>query len=520
MNPPIVIGAGHNGLVAAFYLAKAGLKPVVLESREVVGGGAITGQLHTGFRCPTLSHTAAIRADIAAEMNLRSHGVETLTPACTVFAPGVDNRGIALFEDVGRTGDAIREFNQRDAERYAAYRASVAEVSSVLAPLLDSVPPDIERPSSSDLWRLLKAGRRFRALGRKNAYRLLRWLPMAVSDFVGEWFESELLRAALAAPALSGRVNGLASVDGRVVVLVRDANYKLMDATGQVGGGRGALTQALAAAARAAGAEIRASTRVDTICVARNRVTGVVAGGREIPAEVVVSAVDPRTTFLELVDPMDLAPDFITKIRNYRSRGTVAKVNLALSALPSFTAAAGDPTKLSGRIHIGPELDYLERAFDHAKYGELSEHPWLDVRIPSVLDPSLAPPGAHVMSIYAQYAPPCLRGTAWSAERETGGERVLRALEPYAPRISELVVARQVITPAELQDEYGFSGGHIFHGELALDQLFTMRPLLGHARYATPIEGLYLCSAGTHPGGMMSGASGRLAADQVIRSLV
>jgi phytoene dehydrogenase-like protein len=278
-------------------------------------------------------------------------------------------------------------------------------------------------------------------------------------------------------------------------------------------GGPGAVTQALAAAARGAGAEIRTGATVERIVVRDGRVAGVVVNGQELDATRVVSSADPRTTFLTLMDPADLTPDFVGKVRNYRASGTVAKVNLALSSLPSFGV---EPATLGGRIQIGPELDYLERAFDHAKYGELSESPWLDVAIPSILDPGLAPPGAHVASIYVHYAPYRLRAGEWDSARPQLLAATLAVLERHAPDIRGTVVGAQVITPAELASSYGMAGGHIFHGELALDQLLTMRPLLGYARYATPVRGLYLCGGGTHPGGFMTGTSGRLAAEAVL----
>ena len=293
---------------------------------------------------------------------------------------------------------------------------------------------------------------------------------------------------------------------------MHETHRRLAGGALRVRGGPGALTEAMRDAARAAGAEMRTGIAVERIVTTDERVTGVVAGGIEIPASMVVSAIDPKTTFLGLIDPLDLSPEFVTQVRNYRAAGTVAKINLALSSLPPFTGAA-DAQALSGRIHIGPGLDYLERAFDHAKYGEASAEPWLDITIPSILDPGLAPAGAHVMSIYVAL---CARGVARSA---TGRrlpdpflQTVLRTLEQFAPGLARLVVAAQVITPPQLQRDFGFSGGHMFHGELALDQLFTMRPLLGYGRYDSPIHGLYLCGAGTHPGGFMTGASGRLAA--------
>jgi phytoene dehydrogenase-like protein len=298
---------------------------------------------------------------------------------------------------------------------------------------------------------------------------------------------------------------------------MQEAHLQLAGGLVCVRGGPGALTRALAEAARGAGADIQTGATVERIVTRDEQVTGVVVNGVERPAQAVLSAIDPKTTFLKLVDPVDLTPDFVAKVRNYRARGTVAKINVALSALPGF-AGVPNPEALSGRVHIGPSLEYMERAFDHAKYGEVSAAPWLDVRIPSIADPELAPAGAHVMSIYAQYAPYAIRGASWDAEAPRLLERVMTVLDEHAPGIRGLVVAAQTITPDQLEREYGFHGGHIFHGELALDQLFTMRPLLGHGRYDSPVRGLYLCGGGTHPGGFLTGTSGRLAAQLLTRA--
>ena len=520
MSTTVIIGAGHNGLTAAFYLARAGLRPLVLEARDAVGGGAITGELNPGFRCPTLAHHTPVWADVVRDMDLRRHGLEFLTPPVDLFAPDAGGRAVIHYDDARRTAEAMQAISAKDARAYPAYREAMDRVSAVLASLCTRPPPDIDRPSARDLWALLGTGRRFRALGRRDGYRLLRWAPMPVADLAREWFESDLVCASLAAPGLSGTMLGPRSAGSGLVLMLHETNRLLAKRATRVRGGPGALTQAMAAAARAAGADIRTGARVDRILVSDGRVSGVVSDGREIAAETILSAVDPKTTFLGLVGPLDLSPDFLSKIRNYRAQGTMAKVNLALSALPSFAtpARAGHADTLSGRIHIGPDLDYVERAFDHAKYGELSEHPWLDVTIPSILDPDLAPPGAHVMSIYAHYAPYRLRGHDWPAVRDTLLTRVVDVLDRFAPGVKGLVVAAQVITPVELEMDYGFYGGHVFHGELALDQLFTMRPLLGYARYETPIPGLHLCGAGTHPGGFLAGGSGRLAAHRVIQS--
>lgn len=519
MSDIVIIGGGLNGLIAAFYLSKAGLKPIVLERRDTVGGGAITSELHPGFRCPTLAHhTGSIWSDIVSDMDLTRHGVEFLTPSTRVFAPSPDGRALLLFDDPRRSAESIRKLSAKDADAYPSYHDAMTRISSVLASLFTTTPPAIDKPSAGDLWNLLRTGRKFRALGRKDGYRLLRWGPMAVADLVHEWFETELLRAAIAAPGVSGTMFGPWSAGSALVLLMHEAHQRLADGhSSRVRGGPGALTHAMAEAARAAGAEIRTTAAVERIVVRDERARGVVvAGGEEIQARAVVSAVDPKTTFLRLVDPIDLTPDFITKVRNYRSSGTVAKVNLALSALPLF---GRDTEALSGRIHIGPEIDYLERAFDHAKYGEFSTEPWLDITVPSILDPQLAPAGAHVMSIYVHYAPYRLRGTTWDASCERLANTAIQTLSRYAPGIERLIVAREVVTPVDLERQYGLFGGHFFHGELALDQLFAMRPLLGFGRYRSPIGGLYLCSSGTHPGGFLSGGSGRNAAREIVRDL-
>jgi phytoene dehydrogenase-like protein len=391
-------------------------------------------------------------------------------------------------------------------------------MASVLATTFSSPPPNIDDPSAGDIWRLLKAGRAFRALGRRDEFRLLRWLPMPVADLAHEWFESDLLRAVIAGPGVSGTMLGPRSAGSALVMLLREAHRGLAGHDNvRVRGGPGALTRALAAAATNAGAEIRTGVRVERIVVTDECVTGVLAGGEQIEAATVLSCADPKTTFVELLDPVDLAPDFLLKIRNYRAAGTIAKVNLALSSLPSFRGVT-ETSMVSGRIHIGPDLDYLEKAFDHVKYGEFSAAPWLDITIPSVRDPELAPAGAQVASIYVHYTPYSLRHTDWPSSKDALLARVFDTLEPYAPGLRASVLAAGVITPADLQADYGLSGGHIFHGELALDQLYAMRPLLGFGKYETPIRGLHLCGGGTHPGGLLTGASGRLAAHHVLRS--
>jgi phytoene dehydrogenase-like protein len=518
MTQVVIIGGGHNGLVAAFYLAKAGMKPLVLERSDIVGGGAITTEISSGFFGPTLSHEVLLHDQIATDMELRQHGLELLWPEADVCALSPNGDPLVLWNDRVRAADTLRARRPKDGDAFLKFRDGIDRAVQVLVDVLTAPPADIDRPGASDVWRLLKTGREFRNLGKRGGHQLLRWLPMPIADFTREWFDDELLRAAIAGAGVSGTMLGPRSAGSTLVMLLREAHRRLSGQRRlQVRGGPGRLTQALAAAATAAGAEIQTGARVERIVVRDDRVEGLVVSGRERKAATVISCVDPKTTFLELFDPVDLTPDFLLKMRNYRSHGTVAKVNIALSALPHFRGVV-EAAMLTGHIHIGPDLDYLERAFDHAKYGEVSASPWLDITVPSILDTELAPPGGHVMSVYAHYAPHTLRGGDWSSMRQTLLTRVIKTLEDHAPGLSSTMVAANIITPAELHSTFGFSGGHIFHGELSPDQLYAMRPLLGFGRYESPVRGVFLCGAGTHPGGFMSGISGRLAAQHVLRS--
>jgi phytoene dehydrogenase-like protein len=342
-----------------------------------------------------------------------------------------------------------------------------------------------------------------------------------VADLVAEFFETELLRATIAARGIFGTFLGPWSAGSSLVLLIRGAaDAHPAGSAWFAQGGMGAVTQAMASAAKQAGAEIRSGAEVIEIRVKDGVATGVIlSNGEEINGRAVISNADPKRTLLKLVDPMHLTPDFVLKLQHYRMPGTVAKVNLALSGLPKFTGLNGDESTLRGRIHIGPEIDYLERAFDAAKYGNFSPHPYLEVAIPSVTDSSLAPAGKHVMSIYVQYAPFKLKNSDWESQRVAFGDTVVKTLAQYAPNLPELIESHQIITPQDLEDVYGLTCGHIFHGELALDQFFTMRPLLDWARYKTPIQNLYLCGSGTHPGAGLTGGSGANAAREILKGL-
>ncbi len=526
MRDAIILGAGHNGLVAAWRLAQAGLKPLVLERRPVVGGGAVTEEIHPGFRCSTLAHACGpLDAGIVRDMQLARHGAEFVHPDPRVFAPAPDGRALLLYNDAARSANSIAQLSAKDAQKYPQFQEVLARIGGFLSQVMAFTPPDIDQPSASDLWHLLQTGRGFRRLGRDDMFRLLRWGPMAVADLVAEFFETELLRATIAARGVFGAFLGPWSAGSGTVLLLRAAaDPHPAGSSSFVRGGMGKLTEAMAAAAKQAGAEIRTGAEVAQIMVKDGAVTGVaLASGEEIAAKRVISGADPRRTYLKLLDPVHLAPDFLIKMQHYRSPGTVAKVNLALDALPKFralsAAGAGSEGALGGRIHIGPEIDYLERAFDDSKYGDFSRAPYLDVMIPSVADPSLAPAGKHVMSVHVQFAPYRLKTGSWPERRDELGDVVLKTLAEYAPDLPSLVLARQIITPLDLEETYGFTGGHIFHGELALDQLFTMRPLIGWARYRTPIRGVYLCGSGTHPGNGLTGLSGANAAREILKDV-
>ena len=517
----IIIGGGHNALVAAFYLAKAGRRPLLLERRPLVGGCATSEEFAPGFRSSTLAHTLGpLRPAIVRDMQLERRGVKFVRPDPRIVSIGADGRALAFSTAVARTADAIKPFSAKDAAKYPEFCAVLERIGGFLSDLLELTPPSIDAPSAGDMWSLMKTGRRFRALGRKESFALLRWGPMAAADLVAEWFESDLLQGTIAARAIHGTAMGPWSAGTGAVLLLAAAIDPVPGGSSvTAAGGAGAVTRAMADAAREAGAEIRTGADVRRILVKDGAVAGVaLADGSEIQAATVVSGADPRHTFLELVDPIELDPGFVTRIRNYRCPGTVAKVNVALNGLPSFRGVTGDPARdLGGRVHIGPGIDYIERAFDASKYGEISPSPYLDITFPSLHDPSMAPAGRHVMSVHVQYAPHKLRWGSWDVHRDALADVVMRTIEANAPGATALAEHRQVITPHDLETVYGLTGGHIHHGELALDQLFTMRPTLGWADYSTPVDGLYLCGSGTHPGNGLTGASGRNAAREVVK---
>jgi phytoene dehydrogenase-like protein len=522
----VVVGGGHNALVTAAYLGKAGLNTLVLERRERVGGAADTTQLAKGIRVPTLAHTVGrLRPSVQRDLDLSGHGLSLVSPDVRVFAPSPDGTAITLWGDVPRTAAGLASRSERDAAAYAGFDERVRGLGKFLDELGRSTPPDIKSPRLADALSALRLGRSFKGLGRDGSRTVLRVLPMAVADLVAESFESDALRAAIAWRGVRYGSVGPWSA-GTAAVLLADSAGNNGGAAGETifaKGGPGALADALAAAARAAGAVIETGVEVVRITSNDGRATGVVLGdGTAVEARAVVSGADPKRTLLQLVDPVALGPSLGWRAGNIRTPGVVAKVNLALKKLPAFPAAGGDEALLRGRIVVAPGINAMERAFDATKYGRWSESPILEATIPSLADPSLvegAKAGTQVMSVIAQYAPHELRGTNWDAQREPFGDAVVSMLESVAPGIAKLVSHRQVLTPVDLEQDFGLTGGHPLHAEPGLDQFFVWRPLLGHARYRLALEGLYLCGSGAHPGGGITGGPGQNAAHEILSDL-
>jgi len=519
MTKVVIIGAGLDSLIAAYYLAKAGHQPLVLERRDVVGGACATEEFHPAFRAPLAMSAGALLPQITADLQLHKHGEINKSPV-RLAALNPNGPSVCLYEDANRTAAELAALSKSDSEKYPEFISCFENIGRALRPLLTMTPPNVDDPSKSELWDLGKLGWKIRGLGKKDEYRLLRYGPMAVADLAAEWFENDLLRAVVAARGIFGAFAGPWSAGTCLPLLLQAAidGHAVAPAI-FLNGTTGALVDAIAKVATQAGAEIRTGVTVNAIHVKDARAVGVaLEGGETIPAWATLSNADPGITFLQLLDAGELPPSFRTRAQNYRAHGTVARIDLALSALPSF-AGIDETEKLSGHIHVGPDIDYLERAFDAAKYGEISPRPYLDITIPTINDASLAPTGAHVMSIHAQFAPYQLKHGDWNSRREELGDIVVNALAEYVPDIKPQIVARRLITPLDLETTYGFRGGHIHHGEMSLDQFFAFRPVIGCAQYRTPIAGLYLCGAGTHPGGGLTGASGLNASREMIRDL-
>jgi phytoene dehydrogenase-like protein len=515
----IIIGAGHNGLVTAGYLAKAGRRVLVLERSDQVGGAAITQEVFPGFRFSTCADGSGyLSKGVLRDLK---PSVEVLTPESVLFSPQPDGSHLTIWRDPARTAKEIERFSQADAESYATFVERLGKVAAVVGALARVEPLDLPIVGLRDLLDLRPLAGPVRKLGRKHVNDLLRFLPMPVADLLDEWFESDVVKGAIAANGVRDLTWG-PKESGTAYSLLY--NWGLADpgpyrSTGVVKGGMGALTEALAASARGFGAEIRTGSAVAGIVTESGRAVGVrLADGEILRAPVVVSNADPRTTFFDLMEPYDLSAKVVRHVRHIKYRGSGARVLLALDALPEFSALGGtDATALlSGPIQIAPTLTYLQRAYDHVKYGEYSPHPYLDVMIPSLLDPQLAPSGQHVMSITAKYAPYQLASGDWEHQREAFGDVVIDTLATYAPKIRESILHRKVLTPPDLESVYGLPEGSPSHGDMTLDQFFHMRPIPGYADYRAPVPGLYLCGASCHPGGGVTGIPGANAARAIL----
>jgi phytoene dehydrogenase-like protein len=517
----IIVGGGHNGLVCAAYLARAGVRTLVLERRKLVGGAAVTEEIFPGFRYSVCSYVVSLmRPEIIRELELRRHGLDML-PLDGTFTPLGDDY-LWRPEDKTVCHREIARHSRADADAYVDFTETMAEMASFVKPLLGMTPPD---PKAIDLRGALDAlslANQFRKLPRARQQLLVQLLSSSALDFVERWFETDALKATLASSGIIGTFLGVRSPTTAYVLLHHymgeiDGTFR---SWGLPKGGTGAVSQAIAASAREAGAEVRVEASVARVRVENGRARGVVLeNGDEIDAATVVSSADLRVTFERLIGLERLPDEFATAVRRFRFRGATAKVNLALDGLPDFSCRPGPGAHLAGAISISPSIDYLERAYDEAKYGAFSRRPYIDVVIPSVSDPSVAPPGKHVMSCFVQYAPYHLRDTTWDLQREALGDAVIDTLAEHAPNVRNLVLHRQVVTPLDLERDFSLTEGNIFHGELTPDQLFFMRPAPGWARYATPIAGFYLCGSSTHPGGGIMGAPGRNAASRILRDL-
>jgi phytoene dehydrogenase-like protein len=515
----IVVGGGHNGLVAAAYLARAGRKTLVLERRPLVGGAAVTEEVFPGFKFSVFSYVVSLlRPEIIRDLDLPRHGLQILPLESTV-TPLDNGDYLAGWADPDETREELRRHSPRDADAAVVFGHLMHHMAMAVKPILGMIPPDPASLSPRDLMGLLKLGSHFRSLGSEHFHALHKLMTMSSADYLDEWFEFDALKATRSASGIIGTFLGPRSPGSAYVLLHHymgeiDGAFR---AWGFQKGGTGAISESIAGAAKAFGAEIRTGADVIAVTTKDGKATGVaLKGGQEIQAKLVISGLDPRLTFTRLVDPKTLPGELVEGIRRYKFRGSSGKVNLALSGLPSFSCLPGNGPHLRGAISISPSLEYLERAYDDAKYGEFSQHPYMDVVLPSMIDPGMAPPGQHVMSIFVQYAPFELNGGWNDAKREAFGDAVVRTLARYAPNLPSLILHRQVITPHDIEAITGLSEGNIFQGELALQQLFFLRPVPRWAKYRTPIEGYWQCGAGTHPGGGIMGASGRLAALEIL----
>jgi phytoene dehydrogenase-like protein len=515
----VVIGGGHNGLVNAAYLARAGKRVVVCERRHVLGGAAVTEEVFPGFKFSVASYVVSLlRPEIIRELELPKHGMEIL-PLDGTFTPMPNGDYLWRVNDHAKTRLEIARHSRLDAEAYDEYGKAMIEMGRFVKPILSMTAPDPTSLALKGLKDLLFLARRFQKLPVEDKYNQVQLMTMSAADFLDQWFETDVLKATMSASGIIGTFLGVRS-PGTAYVLLHHYMGEIDGAFrswGLVRGGTGAISNAIASAARVAGVEIRSEAPIARIIVENGQAKGVVLeNGDEIRAKVVSSSVDPRLTFIKMVGSENLPGEFVQDVNRYKYRGSSGKVNLALDGLPNFTCLPGDGPHLRGAVSISPAVDYMERAYDDAKYGRYSRKPYIDIVIPSLTDPSVAPPGKHVMSCFVQYAPYHLKEGTWDEKREEFGDTVVNTLSEYAPNLKSIILHRQVLTPLDIERKFGLSEGNIFQGELSLEQLFFLRPVPGWAQYRTPIRNLYMCGSATHPGGGIMGAPGLNAAKKIL----
>lgn len=517
----IVIGAGHNGLVAAAYLAKAGKRVLVLEARPEFGGMQSTDEFHPGFRVDSAFHQSGwLDPAMASDLSLGSATEGLLLPEASILNL-TDQGGFLLRRGIRESVEEIRKYSAADAGKWESFARLMHKLSGFLQHVYGVTPPQLTSTRPGDLLNLLGLGRRVRGMGKADMIEFLRILPMAVAELLDDWFETDGLKGALGAAGITGIMQGPRSAGTAFVMLHHQVGNPvgLFRAGSLRRGGVGTLGIKLAQAARGFGAEISTGKRVARIRTVDGRAVGVILeNGDEIPARQVVSTVDPRKTMLGMVEPTELAPEYARALQNIRFRGVSAKVHLALSELPRFSGVDGSDQHLRGVISLSPNLDYLEKAYDDAKHGRVSARPYLEAVIPTLEDPSLAPAGRHVMSIWVQYAPHQLKGEWDGSARESLGDRVVDCLAERAPNLKPAIISRQVLTPRDLAERYGVTDGSLYHGEMGLDQILFMRPVPGWGHHKTPVDQLFLGGSGTHPGGGIVGGAGRLAARELLKA--
>src|SRR3954469_1275627 len=516
----VIVGGGHNGLTAAAYLARAGRTVLVLERRHLVGGAAVTEEVFPGFHYSVCSYVVSLlRPEIINELELSRHGLHLL-PLDGTFTPLPTGDHLWRTDDHQFTRRELTRHSPHDAAKYDDFNAAMARMAAFVKPLLTMLPPDPQRPGLRGTLQLAGLARRYRQLSTADPSRFVQMMSMSAVDFLQQSFETDPLIATMSASGIIGTFLGVRS-PGTAYVLLHHYMGEIdgvFRSWGFARGGTGAISMAIAAAAQEAGVEIRTGVSIERIKVKEGRAVGVVLDkGDEIDAPVVSSSVDPHRTFLKMIEPGVLDAEFLSEVKRYKLRGSSGKVNFALDSLPDFTAMPGPGAHLRGAISISPGVEYMERAYDQAKYGEFSSRPYIDMVIPSLTDPSVAPPGKHILSCFVQYAPYKLREGTWDEKREAFGDAVVDTISEYAPNLRKLILHRQVLTPLDLEREWGLTEGNIFQGELSLEQLFFLRPVPGWARYRTPVRGLYMCGSAPHPGGGIMGAPGRISALELLK---